>query len=102
MLKSAGEQIRRVRRVKVEVINAPIYDGTGERRPGTEKEFVDYLAGHGFDFERDTGVRPNRVWLDKWFVNRRRTGAAGERRRRPGAGAIAGSVEWPTTDMGES
>jgi FkbM family methyltransferase len=78
VLKSAGEEIRRVRRVKVEVINAPIYGGTGERRPGTEEEFVDYLAGHGFDFERDTAVRRDRVWLDKWFVNRRWTGATGE------------------------
>jgi FkbM family methyltransferase len=78
VLKSAGEQIRRVGRVKVEVINAPIYSGTGERRPGTEKEFVDYLSGHGFDFERDTEVRGNRVWLDKWFVNRQRTRGSGQ------------------------
>lgn len=79
VLKSAGEQIRRVGRVKVEVINAPIYGGTGERRPGTEKEFVEYLSGHGFDFERDTEVRGDRLWLDKWFVNRERTGPPGER-----------------------
>jgi FkbM family methyltransferase len=79
VLKSAGEQIRRVTRVKAEVINAPIYGGTGERQPGTEQEFVEYLSAHGFEFERDTGVRPDRVWLDKWFVNRRRTGSPGER-----------------------
>jgi FkbM family methyltransferase len=83
VLKSGGEALRRVERVKVEVINTPIYEGSGERRPGTEQEFVDYLASHGFTFERDTGVRPQRVWLDKWFLNRRVSAAAAEAARLP-------------------
>ena len=40
VLKSAGEQIRRVERVQVEIINEAIYAGAGEWRPGTESEFV--------------------------------------------------------------
>jgi len=70
VLKSAGAQLRRVRKVKVEVINVPIYDGSGDWRPGTEAEFVSYMTAQGFAFEGDTSVRDGRVWLDKWFVNR--------------------------------
>lgn len=70
VLKSAGEQIRRVHSVKAEIINVPIYEGTGEWRPGTEAEFVAYMQGQGFAFEKDSGVRGERAWLDKSFVNR--------------------------------
>jgi FkbM family methyltransferase len=70
VLKSAGAQLRRVRKVKVEVINAPIYEGSGAWRPGTEAEFVTYMTAQGFAFEGDTSVRDGRSWLDKWFVNR--------------------------------
>lgn len=69
VLQSAGEQLRRVRRVKVEVINAAIYKGPGAARPGLEQEVVDYMRGLGFRFERDSGTRPGRPWVDKDFVN---------------------------------
>jgi FkbM family methyltransferase len=70
VLKSAGSHLRRVRAVKAEIINAAIYEGTGEWRPGTEAEFVAYMDSQGFAFEKDTSVRQGRAWLDKWFVNR--------------------------------
>lgn len=70
VLRSAGEHIRRVRRVKAEIINAAIYEGSGEWRPGTEAEFVAYMQGQGFEFEKDSDVIGEREWLDKWFVNR--------------------------------
>jgi FkbM family methyltransferase len=76
VLKSAGTQIRRVRKVKVEVINAPIYEGSGGWRPGTEAEFVTYMTAQGFAFEGDTSVHDGRAWLDKWFVNRTPPAAA--------------------------
>jgi FkbM family methyltransferase len=71
VLKSAGSQIQRVRRVKAEVINQHLYDGQGALRPGTEAEFVSYMESQGFRFERDSDVRPGRAWLDKHFVNTR-------------------------------
>jgi FkbM family methyltransferase len=70
VLKSAGDQLRRVETVRVEVINAAIYEGSGEWRPGTETEFVTYMASQGFDFKGDISVREGRRWLDKRFVRR--------------------------------
>ena len=69
VLQSAGQQLRRVRRVKAEVINAAIYKGAGAARPGLEQEVVDYMRSLGFRFERDSGTRPGRPWVDKDFVN---------------------------------
>ena len=74
VLKSAGEQIRRVERVQAEIINEAIYAGAGEWRPGTESEFVSYMEGKGFRFEGDSNVRSKREWLDKHFVNSARSG----------------------------
>ena len=76
VLRSAGDHIRRVGRIRVEVINTPIYEGSGDWKPGTEEEFVRYLAGHGFEFERDSAIRGDRLWLDKSFVNRNRRPAS--------------------------
>ena len=72
VLKSAGDQIRRVEKVQVEVINEKIYEGSGELRPGTEAEFVSYLQTKGFRFVEDSAVHGNREWLDKVFVNPQR------------------------------
>jgi FkbM family methyltransferase len=72
VLKSAGESLRRVTRVKAEIINAPIYAGRGEWRPGTEAEFVSYMESQGFAFDKDTDVQRQRAWLDKHFINRNR------------------------------
>ena len=72
VLKSAGEQLRRVERVRAEVINARIYEGSGDMRPGTEGEFVVYMASMGFELLGDDAVYMDRAWLDKDFVNPRR------------------------------
>jgi FkbM family methyltransferase len=72
VLRSAGDHIRRVGRIRVEVINTPIYEGSGEWKPGTEEEFVRHLAQHGFEFEKDSSIRGERLWLDKSFVNSKR------------------------------
>ena len=72
VLRSAGDQIRRVGRIRVEVINTAIYEGSGEWKPGTEEDFVRHLAQHGFAFEEDSSIRGQRLWLDKSFVNRKR------------------------------
>jgi len=82
VLKSAGEQIRRVEKVQAEVINEKIYEGSGELRPGTEAEFVSYMQSKGFRFEEDTAVHMHREWLDKVFVNPARQGWRDRARRR--------------------
>jgi hypothetical protein len=51
-------------------------------RPGTEKEFVDYMASKGFEFVGDDEVWIRRAWLDKIFVNRQRMGWLWRARRR--------------------
>jgi FkbM family methyltransferase len=82
VLKSAGEQLRRVKRVQAEVINDRIYDGSGALRPGTETEFVDFMAGKGFQFVGDTALWEHRAWLDKQWVNPERMGWLWRARRR--------------------
>jgi FkbM family methyltransferase len=80
VLRSADEHIRRVGRIRVEVINTVIYEGRGEWKPGTGDEFVRYLSSRGFEFESDSSVRgqwPWRLWLDKTFVNRSRRPTSG-------------------------
>ncbi len=72
VLKSGGEQLRRVKRIKAEVINTAMYEGQGDARPGTEVEFVAYLKRMGFRFEADSDVQSGRRWLDKSFVNEAR------------------------------
>jgi FkbM family methyltransferase len=72
VLKSAGEQLRRVERVQAEVINEKMYEGSGELRPGTETEFVSYMQSKGFRFVEDSAVHGDREWLDKIFVNPQR------------------------------
>jgi len=68
-LKSAGEQLRRVGVVKAEVINEAIYKELGEGEPGTEEEFVTYMAKMGFRFGGDFEIAEGRRWLDKLFIN---------------------------------
>jgi FkbM family methyltransferase len=85
VLKSAGDQIRRVRHVRAEVINEKIYEPTATIRPGTETEFVEYMTGKGFQFEGDTEIWTGRAWLDKIFVNPDRMGWMWRARRRLGS-----------------
>jgi FkbM family methyltransferase len=82
VLKSAGEQLRRVGRIRAEVIVDRIYEGSGELRPGTEVEFVAHMESKGFRFQKDDVVRADRAWLDKNFVNRHRDGWFTRARRR--------------------
>lgn len=72
VLRSAGELLRRVERVRAEIINEAHYEDVGDETTGTEQEFVDYMAGMGFRFAGDVGVVEDRRWLDKDFVNEHR------------------------------
>jgi len=76
VLKSAGQALRRVDRVKAEVIAGSIYQATGDSRPGTEAEFVAYMEQMGFGFVGDSDVQPERLWMDKTFVRRGGFGTA--------------------------
>jgi len=69
VLRSGGEQLRRVFRVKTEVINDERYQDVDGEGHGTEKEFVEYMGRMGFVFTRDLDVAPDRLYLDKEFVN---------------------------------
>ena len=70
VIKSAGEALRRVGRVRAEVINEKSYVGIGEEKPATEDELVAYMDSMGFRFEKDLAVKEGRRWLDKLFINR--------------------------------
>ncbi|HEY2944873.1 MAG TPA: FkbM family methyltransferase [Vicinamibacteria bacterium] len=85
VLQSAGESLRRAKGVRAEVINEAIYQASGQLHPGTEKEFVDYMASKGFEFVRDDEIWQRRAWLDKVFVNRQRMGWFWRARRRMAA-----------------
>jgi len=69
VLKSGGDDLRRVFRVRAEVMNSKFYEDVDGERGGTEQEFIDYLAAKGFRFVRDLDVFKDRAWLDKEFVN---------------------------------
>lgn len=69
VLRSAGELLRKVGRVRAEVINEAHYEAVGGEEAGTEQDFVDYMASMGFRFAGDAGVVEDRRWLDKDFVN---------------------------------
>ncbi len=69
VVKSGGEQLRRVGRVRVEVERLPVYQGANGDRPGTEQETIDYMTRMGFKFDRDLNVHEKGYWLDKEFVN---------------------------------
>jgi FkbM family methyltransferase len=71
VLRSGGEQLRRVTFVKTEVILNDAYVPEGERRPGTEDEFVSYMESMGFRSAGAFGAGPERAWVDYVFVNRR-------------------------------
>lgn len=71
VLKSAGDHLRRVGKVKAEVIvkNEGHYFATGEYVPGKEEEFTTYMKSMGFVFSHDVGTASQRAWLDKIYVN---------------------------------
>ena len=70
VIKSAGEALRRVGRVRAEVINEKSYVGIGDEKPATEDELVAYMDSMGFLFEKDLAVKEGRRWLDKLFINK--------------------------------
>jgi FkbM family methyltransferase len=71
VIQSAGEQLRRVHRVRVEVINAPYYANLSGHKPMPEQEMVAHMRKMGFEFVADHDVQRNRTWMDKDFVNTR-------------------------------
>ena len=72
VLKSGNDELRRVWRVKTEVIarNEGAYLGEGEDKPGSEEEFTTFMKSVGFAFVRDWNISPERMWLDKEYFNR--------------------------------
>jgi FkbM family methyltransferase len=72
VIQSAGEQLRRVRRVRVEIINARYYEDVAGHKTATETEMVSYMTKMGFRFAGDHGVVSDRDWLDQDFVNTQR------------------------------
>lgn len=73
-LKSAGEHLRRVRRVRVEIINAELYEKSGPESMSTEQEFHDYMKSMGFSVEREMPTPKlewleERSWLDVDYMN---------------------------------
>lgn len=73
VLKSAGDQLRRVGKIRTEVINEKFYAGEGDGLMSSESEFTDYLESKGFRFLRDLEIAPDRTWLDKEYVNTQAT-----------------------------
>lgn len=69
VLKSGGEELRRVFRIRSEVITDGRYQDVEGVRSGTEGEFVEYSGQKGFRFVRDLHVERGRVFLDKEFIN---------------------------------
>jgi FkbM family methyltransferase len=87
VLKSAGEQLRRVGRVRVEVEARRVYKDVAGEAAGTEQQTVDYMSRMGFRFVRDLNVHAKRYWLDKEFVNAEcRKGLVARLRQRLGFG----------------
>lgn len=70
VVKSAGPALRRIKTVQVEVLLKPAYEGEGAERPGTEQEFIDYLAQQGFALTKRFDVYTNREQEDLEFENR--------------------------------
>jgi hypothetical protein len=87
VLKSGGEQLRRVGAVRTEIINGLSYESFAGEAPGTEQELVEYMSKMGFRFVADVDVVPERRWLDKVFVN--------EQFEHPSAASKAGPVSQP-------
>lgn len=81
VLQSGGDALRRVVRIRAEVINAPLYEGVGGADQRAERDIVEYLEQRGFTFVQDEDVNeiakgPDgrvepRAWMDKVFVNTR-------------------------------
>ena len=69
VLQSAGDSLKRVERVRAEVINAPDYKKLAGQGMASEREMVTYLQSQGFLLAQETGVQADRAWLDQNFLN---------------------------------
>ena len=69
-LKSAGDQILRVKRIQTEIMNTALYEKTSAESMSSEQEFQSYLGGRGFTLVGEK-VTPNREWLDAFYANDR-------------------------------
>ena len=71
VLRSASDQLRRAWHVKAEVIvhNEGAYLAEGKDIPGSEDDFTNYMKSMGFDFVQDRNIAPERMWLDKEYIN---------------------------------
>ncbi|MBI4817538.1 MAG: FkbM family methyltransferase [Deltaproteobacteria bacterium] len=70
VLKSGADELKRVKIIRAEVINRPIYDGKGQSMSGPD-EFKSYLGGIGFKHvtEFDTMVAEGEVaWTNLEFL----------------------------------
>ena len=70
VLKSAGDLIKRARFVRSEVLLKAAYKGSGDDRPGTEKEFIDYMTSQGFALGRRLEIYPDQEQEDLLFINK--------------------------------
>ena len=67
VLMSAGNELRRVRRVSAEIVFDPSYEGRGPGEMSTEEEFDAYMRGKGFvriPSKADEFLRSNKLYLD--------------------------------------
>jgi len=69
VLQSAGERLRRVYRVRAEVIREALYESVGGSRPGTEEEMAAHMEGLGFRPTHDQRTGRRDAWFDMEFVN---------------------------------
>ena len=67
-LKSAGAHLRRVKEVRTEIINSPLYEPSGPESMSSEQEFHEYMRSMGFTLVREEPT-PNREWLDAYYLN---------------------------------
>jgi FkbM family methyltransferase len=71
VIQSAGELLRRVGRVRVEITNVPYYHDLARTKQGTESETTSYMKKMGFRFASEI-VHQERDWLDMDFINTQR------------------------------
>lgn len=69
VLQSAGESLRRVERVRAEVINSSEYRKLNGQGMSSESEMVKHMASRGFRLAQEAGIQQDRAWLDQIFVN---------------------------------
>ena len=91
-LKSAGDQILRVKRIQTEIMNTALYGKSGAESMSSEEEFQRYLSGRGFTLVGEK-VTPNREWLDAYYANDRWDQASL-------LGRLGTGVYWPGSPPG--